>query len=101
MSHLRLTLATLVLALFVAPSHAQDVRVYGAAEAVDPSDVARILGTPEAGAPVIKMRSLRLLGDSPAAGKPTPSEPVAKGPDRKSTRLNSSHIQKSRMPSSA
>ena len=26
---------------------------------------------------------------------------VAAGPDRKSTRLNSSHIQKSRMPSSA
>ena len=26
---------------------------------------------------------------------------LRKGPDRKSTRLNSSHIQKSRMPSSA
>lgn len=81
MSHRRLTLATLVLALFVAPSLAQDVRVYGAAEAVDPTDVARILGTPEAGAPVIKMRSLRLLDDSPAAGKPTPVERVAMADD--------------------
>ena len=81
MSHCRLTFATLVLALFVAPSFAQDVRVYGAAEAVDPSDVARILGTPEAGAPAIKMRSLRLLDAAPAAGKPTPSERLAMADD--------------------
>ena len=32
---------------------------------------------------------------------PTPDEADAKPEDRKSTRLNSSHIQKSRMPSSA
>jgi outer membrane protein OmpA-like peptidoglycan-associated protein len=81
MSHRRLTLATLVLALFVAPSLAQDVRVYGAAEAVNPADVARILATPEADAPVIKMRSLRLLDDSPAAGKSASPERVAVADD--------------------
>ena len=32
---------------------------------------------------------------------PTLAERLKAGPDRKSTRLNSSHIQKSRMPSSA
>ena len=36
----------------------------------------------------------------PAATAAEP-EPAATGQDRKSTRLNSSHIQKSRMPSSA
>ena len=39
-----------------------------------------------------------------AAGEPAiagPDDASAAGPDRKSTRLNSSHIQKSRMPSSA
>lgn len=74
MSHRRLTLATLVLAMFVTPSLAQEVRVYRAAEAVDPSDVARILGTSEAGAPAIKMRSLHLLDAStttPAAKAPS------------------------------
>ena len=32
---------------------------------------------------------------------PTLAHDLTHGPDRKSTRLNSSHIQKSRMPSSA
>lgn len=76
MSHRRLTLATLVLALFTGPSLAQDVRVYGTAETVNPGDVARILGTSEAHAPVIKMRSLHLLDDGPV-GKSAPSERVA------------------------
>ena len=43
-------------------------------------------------------------GDRPPAGPSTGSPPpqtTAPAPDRKSTRLNSSHIQKSRMPSSA
>jgi outer membrane protein OmpA-like peptidoglycan-associated protein len=75
MSHRRLILAAFALALFAGPSLAQDVRVYGAAETVNPGDVARILGTPEA-RPAIKMRSLRLL-DEARAGKSTPAERVA------------------------
>ena len=41
---------------------------------------------------------------SPSPSSPAPgedSEPIVRKQDRKSTRLNSSHIQKSRMPSSA
>lgn len=75
MSHRSLILAALVLASFAGPSLAQDVRVYGPAETVDPGDVARILGTPEA-RPAIKMRSLRLL-DGARPGKPAPAERVA------------------------
>ena len=44
-------------------------------------------------------KNLLKLIDETAAQQPTPAAPVQK--DRKSTRLNSSHIQKSRMPSSA
>jgi len=75
MSHRRPILAAFALTLFAGPSLAQDVRVYGAAETVNPGDVARILGTPEA-RPVIKMRSLRLLDDV-KGGKPSPAERVA------------------------
>ena len=63
-------LRPLVLAIAVAaavlPAVAQDVRVYGSGEAVDPADVARILSqpaTPTAAKP--KMRSLRVLDDEP------------------------------------
>jgi outer membrane protein OmpA-like peptidoglycan-associated protein len=71
MSYRRLILVTCVLALFVGASLAQTVRVYGAAESVDPAEVAHILDTAPAPEPVIKMRSLRLLdgaakGQSPA-----------------------------------
>ncbi|KQV87967.1 OmpA family protein [Rhizobacter sp. Root1221] len=75
MSHRSLILAALVLASFAGPALAQDVRVYGPTETVDPGDVARILGAPEA-RPAIKMRSLRLL-DGVRAGKPAPAERVA------------------------
>jgi outer membrane protein OmpA-like peptidoglycan-associated protein len=62
MSHRRLIFAAFALTLSAGPSLAQEVRVYGAAETVNPGDVARILGTPKAPR-VIKMRSLRLLDD--------------------------------------
>ena len=75
MSHRRLILAAFALTLFAGPSLAQDVRVYRAAETVDPSDVARILGTPTA-RPAIKMRSLRLL-DQAQSGKSSPAERAA------------------------
>jgi outer membrane protein OmpA-like peptidoglycan-associated protein len=64
----RLTLATLALAVAAAtaliaePIRAQEVRLYGAEDAVDPQDVAAILSAPRK----IKYRSLRLLDDAPA-----------------------------------
>ena len=69
MSHRRPILA-LVLVLLATPSLAQDVRLYGPAETVNPVDVARILGTPRA-RPAVKMRSLRLLDDTRAKSTPT------------------------------
>ena len=74
MTH-RLILATLALCA-AAHAMAQDVRLYTQSEAVSPQDVARILQTK----PVIKMRSLRLLDDGPAA-KPYQSEQVASAGD--------------------
>lgn len=65
----RLMLATLALALASAtalvaePLHAQEVRLYGEQDAVDPRDVAAILGAPRK----IKYRALRLLDEAPAA----------------------------------
>ena len=46
-------------------------------------------------------RGLLWTGAPAAAPASAPSDAVPVLPDRKSTRLNSSHIQKSRMPSSA
>ena len=43
---------------------------------------------------------LTLLASQPATAADWPTKPI-RFVDRKSTRLNSSHIQKSRMPSSA
>lgn len=77
MSHRRLILATLVLVLLAGPSIAQNVRVYGAAETVEPGDVARILDNAEAPAPVIKMRSLHLLDDTRPAAKAPKADRVA------------------------
>lgn len=65
----RLMLATLALALasttalVAEPLRAQEVRLYGEQEAVDPQDVAAILGAPRK----IKYRALRLLDEAPAA----------------------------------
>jgi outer membrane protein OmpA-like peptidoglycan-associated protein len=57
--------APLLLAL-MAGAGAQELKLYGAQEAVDPQDVARILGAPAA--PAYKTRSLKLLDDAaPAA----------------------------------
>lgn len=54
-------LASLLCAFAAGAALADDVRLYGAAEAVSPQEVARILE-----ARPIKMRSLRLLDDAPA-----------------------------------
>lgn len=62
-------LSTLLLA---ASAMAQeDVRQYRPGDAVDPLEVAAILGRPAGDAPAIKMRSIRLLdGPAPAAAAP-------------------------------
>ena len=72
MSHRRLILVAIALLSLAAPSLAQDVRVYRPTDTVNPEDVARILGAPDA-RPAIKMRSLRLL-DGARPGKPAPAE---------------------------
>jgi outer membrane protein OmpA-like peptidoglycan-associated protein len=69
MSHRRLFIAHLLLALAAGSAMAQEVRVYRPNEAVDPRDVATILEHPAT--PGIKMRSLRLLDDAPAQAAST------------------------------
>lgn len=63
-------LATLLLAFVAGSALAQDVRLYRPGDAVDPREVAAILGQPAAGAVPMKMRSIRLLDDAPAAAQP-------------------------------
>lgn len=68
--------ATLIAALLAGPALAQDLRLYRADEAVDPGEVARILGSAPAGG--FKTRSIRLLDDAPAAAAaPQPKAPAA------------------------
>ncbi len=66
----RLTLLTLMMALAAGAATAQEVRQYRAGDAVDPRDVAAILGQPAA--PVIKMRSIRLLDDTTPSPQGSP-----------------------------
>ncbi len=63
----RLLLATLTLALSAGQAMAQEVKLYRATERVDPRDVAQILDQSNASQPAMKMRSIRLLDDSPSA----------------------------------
>jgi OmpA-OmpF porin, OOP family len=58
----RTFIAPLLLALAAGSALAQDVRLYGAGESVDPRDVAKILE-----AKPMKMRSIRLLDDTPSS----------------------------------
>jgi OmpA-OmpF porin, OOP family len=65
-------IAPLLLSLLAAAASAQDdVRQYRPGDAVDPREVATILGQQPGPAPAIKMRSIRLLDDAaPAAAAP-------------------------------
>jgi outer membrane protein OmpA-like peptidoglycan-associated protein len=56
----------IALASLACAAGAQEVRVYGSGESVDPADVARILSQGSAPAAKPKMRSLRVLDDEPA-----------------------------------
>jgi outer membrane protein OmpA-like peptidoglycan-associated protein len=68
----RTTACLLSTLLLAAGALAQDVRHYRAGEAVDPQEVATILGgRPEA--PAIKMRSIRLLDGPAPAAAPAPA----------------------------
>jgi OmpA-OmpF porin, OOP family len=64
MSHHPTTIACLLGLLTSAATLAQDVRQYRPGDAIDPREVAAILGHAADAAPAIKMRSIRLLGDT-------------------------------------
>ena len=53
------------------------------------------------GVTVLELSGRVVLGEESSQLRTRIKELLEKGKDRKSTRLNSSHIQKSRMPSSA
>jgi outer membrane protein OmpA-like peptidoglycan-associated protein len=61
----RLLLVPLLLTLAAAAATAQDVRQYRVGDAVDPREVAAILGQPSPAVPAVKMRSIRLLDEAP------------------------------------
>ncbi len=84
-------LATLLLALAAVSAFADDVRVYGTNEAVDPHEVARILD-PAPPPPAIKMRSLRLLDEPPSAQGAQPQHVVAAGDDARPERVRASAL---------
>lgn len=66
----RLLFAQLALALAAGSAMAQDVHLYRADETVDPHDVAAVLDASGSNTPRIKMRSLKLLDESPVAQAP-------------------------------
>jgi OmpA-OmpF porin, OOP family len=71
------TLACLLCLLATSAAMAQEVRQYRPGDAIDPREVAAILGhTPDA-APAMKMRSIRLLGDAPATAAAAPAPAAA------------------------
>ena len=64
-------------------------------------EMARQFGA-ESNVITFEQQEAQALGEGVTAGEEKPAGEAARPPvDRKSTRLNSSHIQKSRMPSSA
>jgi outer membrane protein OmpA-like peptidoglycan-associated protein len=63
----RPVLACLLVTLVAATAMAQEVRHYRPGEAVDPREAAAILSGSPSDAPVIKTRSIRLLGDAATA----------------------------------
>ena len=79
MSHRTLLAANLVLALCSSHVNAQEVRLFGPTEAVDPTDVARILEQSQQAAPAIKFRSLKLLDQ--ASVKPSRQADASSGDD--------------------
>ena len=80
MNPCRLVACLLSALSLAAGAFAQDVRHYRTGEAVDPQEVAAILGGRAADeAPAIKMRSIRLL-DAPIAAAPVTAAPVTAAP---------------------
>ena len=69
----RSMLVPLILALAAGAASAQDVRQYHPGDSVDPHDVAAILGQRASVAPMIKMRSIRLLDEAVASTSESPS----------------------------
>lgn len=82
--------APLLACLLASHAFSQEVRLYRQTEAVDPHDVARILGQPPVTAMrPMKMRSIKLLdADAPAAAAGSAAAPqTAAAPARPSTAL--------------
>jgi OmpA-OmpF porin, OOP family len=76
MNH-RPALACLLGLLATTAAIAQDVRQYRPGEAIDPREVAAILGHTSDAAPAVKMRSIRLLGEAPATAAAAATAPAA------------------------
>jgi outer membrane protein OmpA-like peptidoglycan-associated protein len=76
-------LASLLLAFVAATASAQDVRQYRVGDAVDPREVAAILGRLPVAAPAMKMRSIRLLDD----GQPAQQLDASSLPDNAATEV--------------
>ena len=78
------------------------VSAYAAGEEVQGIKVNKETGPAGDGSSVLmKGNPLPLRGQAIKVGEPLPSAMVTGAKDRKSTRLNSSHLGRSRMPSSA
>jgi outer membrane protein OmpA-like peptidoglycan-associated protein len=90
MSHRRLLIANLLLALAAGSAMAQEVRLYGTNEAVDPRDVARILE--QRTTPGMKMRSLRLLDEAPAQAASTGGPAAAAPADNDAQRVRAAAL---------
>ena len=71
------TLACLLCVLAATAASAQEVRQYRPGDAIDPREVAAILGHIPEAAPVMKMRSIRLLGDASVTAAAATSAPAA------------------------
>lgn len=76
MNH-RPALACLLALLATTAAIAQDVRQYRPGDAIDPREVAAILGHTPGAAPAIKMRSIRLLGETAAGAAAATPAPAA------------------------
>jgi outer membrane protein OmpA-like peptidoglycan-associated protein len=74
----RLLVAAVALAISAGHALAQGVKLYGAAESVDPRDVAQILDRSAARPAAMKMRSIRLLDESTSAQVAQPERSSSK-----------------------
>ena len=87
----QLLLGSLMMMIAAGSAMAEDVRLYRANEAIDPADVAQILGS----GPVVKMRSIRVLDESPAAKSPSQQVAASAYADDAAARAARPHLSQS------